>query len=63
LLTGASSKEFCAGVLDKTDMLLLPSTLFDYGMSHFRVGFGREGMPEALELFEEYVEAGSFSKP
>jgi len=56
LLTGQSSAEFCAGLLEKTGLLLLASTLFDYGTGHFRVGFGREDMPEALELFEEYLD-------
>lgn len=62
LLTGASSKEFCAGVLDKTGMLLLPSTLFDYGMSHFRVGFGREGLPGKLERFDAYLQNSSWGQ-
>jgi aspartate/methionine/tyrosine aminotransferase len=53
---GLSSPGFCEGLLERTGLLLLPSTLFDYGTSHFRVGFGREDMPEALTLFEEYLD-------
>jgi hypothetical protein len=37
--------------------MLLPSTTYDYGNRHFRLGFGRKNMPEALAKFDEYVRA------
>lgn len=55
LLTGESSEDFCDGVLAETGELLMASTMFEYGTEHFRVGFGRQEMPEALERLEQYL--------
>jgi hypothetical protein len=33
----------------------MPGTKFDYGYHHFRIGFGRKNLPDALSLFEEFV--------
>jgi aspartate/methionine/tyrosine aminotransferase len=49
------SLEFCRKVLRDADILLLPSTVYDYGNKHFRLGFGRENMPEVLEKFRKYL--------
>jgi aspartate/methionine/tyrosine aminotransferase len=47
--------EFCADLLKKKGVLLLPGTLYGSGFNSFRVGFGRRNLPAALEKFEEYV--------
>jgi aspartate/methionine/tyrosine aminotransferase len=52
----ADSLEFCQDVVEKANIMLLPSTVYDYDNKHFRLGFGRENMPEALEKFKEYLE-------
>jgi aspartate/methionine/tyrosine aminotransferase len=57
LLTGPDSPELCGRLLERTGLLLLDSTLFDFGRRHLRIGFGREDMPEALSLFEEYLDS------
>lgn len=36
-------------------VLLLPGTLYAPGLNHFRVGFGRENLPEALARFDDYL--------
>jgi hypothetical protein len=41
--------------MSEADIMLLPSTVYDYGDSHFRVGFGRENLPQVLANFEKYV--------
>jgi len=51
-----SALEFCQTVAKKADIMLLPSTVYDYDDRHFRVGFGRENMPEALGRFREYLQ-------
>ncbi len=56
LLLDVSAQDFCSGVLEKKGVLLLPSTVFDYDERHFRLGFGREDMPEALALLDEYLD-------
>jgi len=47
--------EFCQQVIDKANIMLLPSTVYDYGNTHFRLGFGRENMPEALSKLQDYL--------
>ncbi len=49
-------EDFCEDVVNKKSVMLMPSTKFDYGTNHLRIGFGRANMPEALNLFEEYIE-------
>ncbi len=56
LLNGPDTPELCRELLERTGLLLLDSTLFDYGRRHLRIGFGREDMPEALALFEENLD-------
>ena len=55
LKTGTGSLEFCQKAVSKANIMLLPSAVYDYGNKHFRLGFGRENMPEALEKFREYL--------
>ncbi|MCF2141685.1 MAG: aminotransferase class I/II-fold pyridoxal phosphate-dependent enzyme [Candidatus Lokiarchaeota archaeon] len=50
-----SSENFCKKVVDEAGILLLPSTLYEYGDSHFRLGFGRKNLPEALSAFRNFV--------
>jgi len=48
---------FCDRVVNQCGVLLLPSEELEFGDAHFRVGFGRRGMPEALRRFEDYLSA------
>lgn len=48
--------DFCEDVVKKAGVMLLPSTEYDYGNKHFRIGFGRKNMQEALNRFERYIE-------
>jgi hypothetical protein len=36
-------------------VLLLPGTAFDVAGDHFRIGFGRRNMPEAVARLEAYL--------
>jgi len=49
-------KEFSMHLLEKKGVLLLPSTNYDFGEKHFRIGFGRKNMPLALKRFDEYLQ-------
>ncbi len=55
LTNGADSAEFCQKVIREANIMILPSTVYDYGNIHFRLGFGRENMPEALERFSDFL--------
>ena len=46
---------FCEDLVNKKEVMLTPGTKFDYGNQYFRLGFGRKNMPDALKLFEDYI--------
>lgn len=39
-------------------IMLVPSEMFDYGDKHVRIGFGRANMPEALKVWQQYIDSG-----
>lgn len=47
--------DFCQKIVKEANIMLLPSTVYDYDNQHFRLGFGRENMPEALEKLRLYL--------
>ena len=49
---------FCEQVVTDTGVLLLPGRVYDEP-GHFRLGFGRATMPEALGLLERWIETRS----
>ncbi len=55
LLDGQNVAGFCADLVEKKGVMLLPSTVYGYDNSHFRVGFGRKNIPEVLDKLEEYL--------
>jgi aspartate/methionine/tyrosine aminotransferase len=55
--TGKESvDEFSKRLIQKKGVLLMPASVYDYPGNHFRVGFGRKNMPEALDKLEEFLE-------
>jgi aspartate/methionine/tyrosine aminotransferase len=48
--------ELCRRALAEAGVMLVPSTLFDYGDEHVRIGFGREDLGEVLGRFEALLE-------
>ncbi|MCB8964575.1 MAG: aminotransferase class I/II-fold pyridoxal phosphate-dependent enzyme [Bacteroidales bacterium] len=50
-----SALNFAERLVKDTGIMILPSELFDYGSSHVRIGFGRENMPEVLEILDSYL--------
>ena len=36
-------------------VLIAPGSIFDHGGNHFRLGFGRKNLPQALAVFEEWL--------
>jgi aspartate/methionine/tyrosine aminotransferase len=57
LIFSQSSFDFCQGAVKDGGIMVLPSTVYDFDDKHFRLGFGRENMPEALLKFEEYIKS------
>ncbi|PYP67682.1 MAG: aminotransferase [Gemmatimonadetes bacterium] len=46
---------FCAELVEAEGVLLLPGSQFQHDGNHFRIGFGRTDMPQALEHLERFV--------
>jgi aspartate/methionine/tyrosine aminotransferase len=46
---------FCAELVEAEGVLLLPGCEFQHTGNHFRIGFGRKDMPEALHQLEHFV--------
>jgi aspartate/methionine/tyrosine aminotransferase len=53
---GASADAYAARLVEATGVLLLPSTTFGSGDSHFRIGLGRTDLPEALTALESFID-------
>lgn len=53
---GESVEKFCTELVEQKGVMLLPSTTYDYGNQHFRLGFGRKNMPEVLAILEEFLQ-------
>ena len=49
--------EFCDELVHESGVLLLPGTLYDEPGNHFRLGFARKNMPEALARLDEFLKA------
>ena len=54
-LIGQDAAEFCEQLVKVQSVMLLPGTVYDHPGNHFRIGFGRKNMPEALEKLEEFL--------
>lgn len=48
-------EKFCDRLVKKAGVLLIPGSVFDLESNHFRIGFGRKNMPEALRLLEKFI--------
>ena len=46
---------FCRCLVDQAGVLLMPASIYDVSSNHFRIGFGRKNMPEALDRFKEFL--------
>ena len=48
--------------MDKKGVLLLPAIIFGMDVQYFRMGYGRRGVPAALEKLEEYIIENGFAE-
>ena len=54
-MLGRDVSEFAAELVEREGVLILPASCFDYPGNHFRLGFGRRDMPEALKRMERFA--------
>lgn len=50
-----SVDDFCARLVKETGVLLMPASVYDLNSNHFRIGFGRKNMPEALDKLNSFI--------
>lgn len=50
-----SMEQFCEKLVQKSGVLLLPSSIYEYEGTYFRMGYGRKSFQESLERFEAYL--------
>jgi len=46
---------FCDELVRESGVLLLPGSMYDHPGNHFRVGFARKNMPEALRRLDKFL--------
>jgi aspartate/methionine/tyrosine aminotransferase len=54
-LLGQDIDRFCDDLARRAGVLLLPGTVYDDAGNHFRIGFGRRNMPEAVARLDEWI--------
>lgn len=54
-LTAGDIEDFCTRLATGAGVLLIPGTLFDEPAPHFRIGFGRANLPQALERLDAWL--------
>ena len=54
-MPGVRIDDWAAQLVEATGVLLLPGSVFGHPGNHFRLGFGRTDLPEALAGLERYA--------
>lgn len=47
--------QYVENLINQEGVIIIPGTLFDNENNHFRLGFGRKNLPEALDKFEHFT--------
>jgi aspartate/methionine/tyrosine aminotransferase len=58
LLGDEAIDDFAARLVEREGVLLLPGSAFGHPGNHFRIGFGRTDLPEAVARLEHFLETG-----
>jgi aspartate/methionine/tyrosine aminotransferase len=51
------ARTFCEEAAQRAGIMLVPSSVFEWGDHHIRFGLGRTNFPEALEALEQYLKS------
>ncbi|MCI0395645.1 MAG: aminotransferase class I/II-fold pyridoxal phosphate-dependent enzyme [Chloroflexi bacterium] len=54
-LLNEDAESFCHDLVTTAGVLLLPGAVYDDPGNHFRIGFGRRNLPEAIARLEEFL--------
>jgi aspartate/methionine/tyrosine aminotransferase len=55
-LAGEDVEQFCHQLVTSSGVLLLPGTMYDHPGNHFRLGFARKNMPQALAQLGQFLD-------
>jgi aspartate/methionine/tyrosine aminotransferase len=55
-LQGEDVEAFCDSLVKTAGVLLLPGTVYDDPGNHFRIGYGRKNLPDALGRLEHFLQ-------
>ncbi len=56
LVSEPDVEPFCADLVREAGVLLLPGAVYGHPGNHFRIGFGRRNLPEALERLDRFID-------
>ena len=56
MLAVENTLDFCEKLVEETGIMLVPSSTFQYGDHHVRIGFGRQNLPDVIKRFAEYLD-------
>lgn len=51
------TQTFCEEAAQRAGIMLVPSSIFEWGDNHIRFGLGRTNFAEALEALEHYLDS------
>jgi aspartate/methionine/tyrosine aminotransferase len=54
-LIGEEVASFCDDLVQAASVLLLPGTVYDDHGNHFRIGFGRKNLPDAVARLDGFL--------
>ena len=57
LVADVAIDDFARELVEEEDVLILPGSIYEHPGNHFRIGFGRRNMPEALARLERFASA------
>jgi len=60
-LIGENVEQFCDQLVTSSGVLLLPGTMYEHPGNHFRLGFARKNMPQALAQLEQFLDLDTTS--
>ncbi|NLT35799.1 MAG: aminotransferase class I/II-fold pyridoxal phosphate-dependent enzyme [Gaiellales bacterium] len=63
LLRPEGAEAFCARLVRESGVMMLPSTVYEYGDAHVRLGLGRSDFPQALQELARFLSLEASAAP
>ena len=56
MLIEAEASAFCDALIERAGIMLVPSSLFQFGERHVRIGYGRDDLSTVIGRFAAYLD-------